>query len=55
MKYENIKELECEKFRRLTGVKKRTFEKMISILNEANKLKKGKGGRKNKLSMELLS
>ena len=52
MKYENIKDLECEKFRRLTGVKKRTFEKMISILNEANKLKKAKGGRKNKLSME---
>ncbi len=32
MKYEQIKELEAEKFRRLTGVKKETFDKMVSIL-----------------------
>jgi predicted DNA-binding transcriptional regulator AlpA len=52
MKYENIKELEDEKFRRLTGVKKDTFYKMINILNDADRKKKTKGGRKNKLSME---
>jgi transposase len=52
MKYENIKGLECEKFRRLTGVKRTTFEKMINILNESDRIKKSKGGRKNKLSME---
>lgn len=52
MKYEKIKDFECEKFRRLSGVKKQTFEKMIIILNEADRLKKAKGGRKNKLSME---
>lgn len=34
MKYEGIKELEDEKFRRLTGVKRSTFEKMVEILNE---------------------
>ena len=29
MKYESIKGLEEEKFRRLTGVKRATFEKMM--------------------------
>jgi hypothetical protein len=52
MKYEQIKQLEEEKFRRLTGVKKETFDKMVSILGEAEIKKKAKGGRKNKLSIE---
>ncbi len=52
MKYEGIKELSGEKFRRLTGVKKSTFEKMLVVLNEADANKKARGGRKNKLSME---
>jgi len=52
MKYEQIKELEDEKFRRLTGVKKDTFYKMIDILQEAEIKKKARGGRKNKLSIE---
>ena len=52
MKYENIKGLRGEKFRRLTGIKRSTFDKMIGILNEADKKKKVKGGRKNKLIME---
>ncbi len=52
MKYEQIKELEEEKFRRLTGVKRYTFDKMIGILSEADKKKKVRGGRKNKLSLE---
>ncbi|MEA9445523.1 IS5 family transposase [Candidatus Fukatsuia symbiotica] len=52
MKYEQIKVLEEEKFRRLTGVKRSTFEKMIKILNEADKCKQGKGGRKPKLGLE---
>ena len=33
MKYEQIKELEEEKFHRLTGIKRPTFEKMMTILN----------------------
>ena len=52
MKYETVKELEEEKFRRLTGVKRSTFERMVEILWKANKEKKAKGGRKNKLSEE---
>ena len=42
MKYEQIKQLGEEKFRRLTGVKKETFDKMISILGEAEIKKKPK-------------
>ncbi len=52
MKYDQIKELGEEKFRRLTGVKRSTFDKMIGILGEADKKKKVRGGRKNKLSLE---
>lgn len=52
MKFKKIQKLENEKFRRLTGVKKPTFYKMVSILKEAHSLKKSKGGRKNKLIVE---
>jgi len=52
MKYEQIKELEEEKFRRLTGVKKATFYKMVDILVVAELKKKSRGGRKNKLIIE---
>ena len=51
MKYEQIKELDKEKFRRLTGVKRATFDKMITILQEAEINKKARGGRKSKLSI----
>ena len=52
MKYEQIRNLPDESFRRLTGVKRQTFEKMVKILVEDDKNKKIKGGRKNKLSLE---
>lgn len=52
MKYDQIKELEGEKFRRLTGVKRITFNKMVEILAAADQLKKAYGGRKNKLGIE---
>lgn len=52
MKYDQIKGLEEEKFRRLTGVKPSTFNKMLEILSQADKKKKSKGGRKNKLMLE---
>ena len=39
-------------FRRLTGVKRTTFIKMVSILKEADLKKKARGGRKNTLSIE---
>jgi hypothetical protein len=44
MKYDQIKELGEEKFRRLTGIKRSTFEKMIGILSEADNKKKVRGG-----------
>lgn len=52
MKYEQVKILSDDQFRRLTGVRRGTFEKMVKILEEADKKKKIKGGRKNKLSIE---
>lgn len=52
MKYEQIKELDDDKFRRLTGVKRSTFEKMIAILKDVDQKKKASGGRKNKLGIE---
>ena len=52
MKFEKVKALEAEKFRRLTGVKRTTFDKMVLILREADKVKKQKGGRNSKLSIE---
>ena len=52
MKFEMVKDLDDEKFRRLTGVKRTTFMRMISILDQANRNKKVNGGRKNKLSTE---
>lgn len=52
MRYEQLKELRDEKFRRLTGVKKSTFEKMLDILKEADGKKKSRGGRKSKLCVE---
>ncbi|SPR11420.1 IS5 family transposase ISOt6 [Orientia tsutsugamushi] len=52
MKFDQIKELKDEKFRRLTGVRKWTFSKMVHILRKADGLKKSKGGRKNKLNLE---
>ncbi|SPR02769.1 IS5 family transposase ISOt6 [Orientia tsutsugamushi] len=52
MKFYQIKELKDDKFRRLTGVRKGTFSKMVDILRKADGLKKSKGGRKNKLNLE---
>ena len=51
-KYETMKRLSEEKFRRLTGVKRKTFETMVEILRETHKQKKRQGGRPNKLCVE---
>ncbi|MBL3284688.1 IS5 family transposase domain protein [Rickettsiales endosymbiont of Paramecium tredecaurelia] len=51
LKYEQVKILSDDQFRRLTGVKRGTFDKMVKILEAADKKKKTKGGRRNKLSM----
>ena len=52
MKYDQIKVLDAEGFRRLTGVKPETFERMVQILSDAEQKKKAKGGRKNKLHLK---
>src|SRR5277367_5171332 len=52
MKWEIIKGFSDEKFRRITGVRRKTFEKMAEILSEVDKKSKEKGGRPNKLSIE---
>ena len=36
MKFEQVKEESPDDFRRLTGIKRSTFELMISILSEAD-------------------
>ena len=51
MKYKLLKEIKDEEFRRLPGVKRTTFEKMLSILEEAEKKKKAMGGKPNQLAM----
>lgn len=55
MKYPQIQGLEDEKFLRLTGVKRRMFEKMISILKEADIKKKNKEKSLNERSQLLSS
>lgn len=52
MKFDTVKELDDEKFRRLTGVKRSTFDKMLCILSDAIKCRRTAKGRKKKLSIE---
>ena len=52
MKFEYIKKFSKKEFRRITGVKQKTFENMVKVVIEAEKEKKAKGGRPNKLSIE---
>jgi len=51
-KYEKMKKLKEGKFRRLTGVRGKTFETMVEILRRAHMQKKQRGGRPNKLCVE---
>ena len=52
MKFETLVSYSGEKFRRITGVKRVTFEKMLEILNREFAIKHAKGGRKPKLPIE---
>ena len=52
MKFETVKELDEEKFRRLTGVKRTTFNKMVEILRQSIQNRETTKGRKKKLSVE---
>jgi len=51
-KYQQIEKLNEEEFRRLTGIKKVTFNRMVEIVTEAEKVKKASGGKPNKVSIE---
>lgn len=51
-KYETIKDLPDDKFKRLTGIYRNTFNKMIEILKEQYKKDRAKGGRNRKLAIE---
>lgn len=51
MHYNDIANHDDHNFRRLTGVKKATFQRMVDILTEAHAHKKAKGGRPNKLTV----
>jgi len=52
MKYQNLKTLSEEAFRRATGVKKNTFVVMVDVINEKETEKRKSGGRPNRLSVE---
>ena len=52
MKYENIKNYKDAQFRRITGVKRDTFEKMVEIVSKAEKTVRSKGGPKPSLCVE---
>jgi hypothetical protein len=51
-KYEKIQQFPPKQFRRLTGVKRETFEKMVVILVEEQNKRYRKAGRKGGLSIE---
>ena len=52
MRYETIKALKEEDFRRLTGVKRKTFDEMASLLSAAKAKQKARGGKPNGLVIE---
>ena len=52
MKYETLSEYSNTKFRRITGVKRVTFEKMVEILRKGYAEKHRRRGRTPKLSIE---
>ena len=45
MRYDRIKHLSCEDFRRLTGIKPKTFGAMLGELEVAERKKHARGGR----------
>jgi Helix-turn-helix of DDE superfamily endonuclease len=51
LKLANLQLTSAEKFRRIVGIKRETFNCMVDILTEAQKKKKTRGGRPNKLNI----
>ncbi len=50
-RYKSLKHIKDDQFRRLTGVKRPTFNRMLEILQEAFQRKMGLGGRPPQLSV----
>ena len=46
MKFETVKQLDDEKFRRLSGVKRSTCNRMVLILDLSNREKSSRGKKK---------
>lgn len=51
MKLENLEKVSNNQFRRVTGVKRSTFDVMVSIVKEAHAKKHVRGGRNNNLTV----
>lgn len=51
MLWTNVQNLRDEDFKRLSGVHRKTFDKMMEILAEAEKIKKKQGGKPSKLCL----
>jgi hypothetical protein len=52
MRHEQVCSLRPEEFRRLTGIKRTTFDVMIAVLRTAEEEKRKFGGRPHKLDLE---
>ena len=52
MKLANLKLVSDSDFRRIVGVKRTTFNRMVEILKIAHAAKKARGGRPNKLNIQ---
>jgi len=52
MRFDSVKELKGEAFRRLTGVRRSTFEAMAALLSAAKCKQKASGGKPNTLGIE---
>ena len=52
MLYHKVNFLKAERFRRLTGVRRGTFRKIVAILTAAQEARHWHGGRKSKLCIE---
>ena len=52
MRFDSVKELKGEVFRRLTGIQRNTFEAMAAVLFAAKCQHKAAGGKPNTLSIE---
>ena len=51
MKLENLEKTSNKQFRRITGVKRSTFDEMVVIVQEAHVKKHSRGGRPNNLTV----